>query len=112
MLPSIQIGLNNTGRFLSVSLFYFYILEDYFDSSHPLLLTSFMTSEKLIDMRQSIVLTYASKKDKGLVLVPNGVDDIGDTASHSRSINSTMETVADRLSLNGVADTGDKKNQS
>ena len=51
-------------------------------------------------------------KDKDLVLVPNGVDDIGDIASHSRSIDSTVGTIADRLSLNGVADTADKKNQS
>ena len=51
MTPSIRRGFIDTGRCLSGSLiFHLDALENYLYSDHPLLYSSFMTSEKLMEM--------------------------------------------------------------
>ena len=59
-MPSIPTGLKNAGRMLSASLiFHLDALELYLHSSHPLLYSSFLTCDNLMEMRKSIVLKYA-----------------------------------------------------
>ena len=66
VMPSIPTGLKNAGRFLSASLiFHLDTLESYLHSSHPLLHSSFLTTDKLMEMRNSIVLKYAWEEEDG-----------------------------------------------
>ena len=58
-MPSTPTGLINAGRFLSASLiFHLDALGDYLHPSHPLLNSSFLSSEKLMEMKTSIILKY------------------------------------------------------
>ena len=81
MRPSIPTGLKNAGRFLSASLiFHLNALELYLHSSHPLLHSSFLTSDKLMEMRKSIVLKYAWEEED------DGIDKVNEDDRRSAAV--------------------------
>ena len=72
VMPIIPAGLINAGRFLSASLiFHLDTLEDYLHPSHPLMNSSFLASEKLMEMKKSIILKYVWEEED------DGVDETG-----------------------------------
>ena len=76
-MPGTPTGLKNSGRFLSASLiFHSDALELYLHSSYPLLHSSFLTSDKLMEMRKSIVLKYVWEEDDN-----DGIDKVDDSSS-------------------------------
>ena len=92
MTPSIRRGFIDTGRCLSGSLiFHLDALENYLYSDHPLLYSSFMTSEMFIVMRRTIALKFALEEEDCVVY------DIYDAArSHdSMSFLNVIEQIGD-----------------
>ena len=70
MMSSIPTDLINAGSFLSASLlFHLDSPEDYLHSSHDLQGSSLITSEKLIEVKKTIVLKYAwEEEDDGVAV--------------------------------------------
>ena len=74
MFPGLPSGLKNAARFLSASLlFHLDMLKKYIKPTHPLFLSSFMTSDRLISMQEKIVVRYAWNEDEDFsVLLATG----------------------------------------
>jgi hypothetical protein len=74
IFPGLPSGLKNAARFLSASLlFHLDMLKKYIKPTHPLFLSSFMISDRLISMQEKIVVRYAWNEDEDFsVLLATG----------------------------------------
>ena len=76
VMPSIPTGLTNADRFLSASLiFQLDKFENYLHPSHPLLNSSFLSSETVMEIKMSFYLKYTWEEEE------DGVDKTGEDSS-------------------------------